>query len=370
MKILFLGDYSNLHACLANELKLRGHEVKVVSHRDTYMKTYSDIFLKREPGIIGGFSYLFKIFSLLPKLKDFDVVQLVNPNFLSLRPGKIKYFFDYLRDRNRSMFLTLAGNDYFFVRDCMKGDLFRFSEFKVGNKPTEFLISDPDHAYGWISNLNRDLNTYIYNNIDGAMSVLPEYDMVARPILGDRLAFTNIPVELSSLPYSPLEINGPLRLFIGLRGGMEIQKGTARLLEISKDLEREMPGKVKVETARNLSLKDYLERMKNTHFVLDQLFSYSPATNALQAMALGRVAGSGAEPEYYSYIGNPQERPVFRLSPLITDLKERLRSLILNPAPLYRMSREGRKLVERHNDVAVVADRFLNHWNSILASKG
>ena len=114
--------------------------------------------------------------------------------------------------------------------------------------------------------------------------------------------------------------------------------------------------------------------MRESHIVLDQLYSYSPATNALQAMALGRVVGSGAEPEYYRYIGLDSEvgegsgnnqaiaRPIFHLSPLIPDLKERLASLATDIPRMQRMSREGRELVERHNDVKIVADRFLEAW--------
>lgn len=367
MRILFIGDYSNLHACLAKELKKRGHDVAVMSDRCTYMDTHSDIFLERKPGFIGSVKYLYNLFSLLPSLKDYDVVQLINPNFFSLRPGKIKYFFERLKAQNRSMFLTLAGNDYFFVKACWEGELFRFSEFKIGGTPTPFHNSNPGHTFGWMSNANRAWNTYLYDHLDGAMSVLPEYDMAARPILGDRLAFTNLPIELSSLPFSPISPDGsPLKLFIGMRGGMEIQKGTADMLSIAKELEREMPERIKVEVARNLSLKDYLGRMKDSHIVLDQLYSYSPATNALQAMALGRIAGSGAEPEYYRYLGEPEERPVFHLSPLIPDLRGRLRDLALNPSSLPLLSRQGRELVERHNDVRVVADRFLAHWSSIL----
>lgn len=364
MRILFIGDYSNLHACLAAELRKLGHEVTVVSDRCGYMDTASDIFLERKPGLSGAFGYIYNLFNLLPKFKGYDAVQLINANFLSLKPGKIKYFFDKICGENGKMFLTLAGDDYYFVNACMGGEMFRFSEFKVGNEFTEFHNTMPQRGLGWISDANRRWSEYLYEKINGAMAVLPEYDMAARHVLGKRLAFTNLPIDLSTLPYSQLEIDGTLRLFIGMRGGMEIQKGTARLYEITKDLQKELPGKVEVEKVRNLSLKDYIERMKHCHIVLDQLYSYSPATNALQAMALGKVAGSGAQPEYYSYIGNPDSHPIFSLSPLDTDIRERLRQLALDPAPLLEMSREGRKLVERHNDVRVVADRFLKHWQN------
>lgn len=365
MKILFIGDYSNLHATLAKELRVKGHEVTLISDRGGYMDTHSDIFLDRKSGLKGSIGYLFQLFNLLPDLKGYDVVQLVNSNFLKLRPGKIKYFFDRIRQQNGSMFLSLAGNDYYFVKACHDAKIFRFSEFKIGDNPTEFLETVPQRMYGWISEANKRWSEYLYEKINGAMSVLPEYDMAARPVLGDRLVFTNLPIDLSSLPYSPLKYDGVLKLFIGMRGGMEIQKGTKYLLTISKELEREMPGKIEVECVRNLPLKDYLEKMKQSHIVLDQFYSYSPGMNALQAMALGKVAGTGAQKEYYEYLDNPEERPIFSLSPLERDTKERLGELAVDPSPLYEMSRQGRKLVEEHNEVSKVTDKFIRHWERL-----
>lgn len=366
MKILFIGDYSNLHACLAAELRKRGHHVTVVSDRCGYMDTHSDIFLEREPGLAGGFKYLVRLFSLLHSFKGYDVVQLINSNFLNLKPEKIKYFFDKIKGENGGIFLTLAGDDYYFVKACADAEMFRFSEFKTGNALNEYCKERPDHMPGWISDRNRRWSEYLYREIDGAMSILPEYDMAARDVLSERLAFTNLPIDLSTLPYSPLQINKEVRIFIGMRGGMETQKGTGILLDIAKDIQKEMPDKVAVERVSNVSLKEYLNRMKNSHIVLDQLYSYSPATNALQAMALGKVAGSGAQPEYYEYIGNPSEHPVFELSPLDKDIKDRLRSLVIDPSPLFDMSRQGRDLVEKHNDVRIVADRFIDHWEKCL----
>lgn len=370
MKILFLGDYSNLHACLARELRKRGHDITVVSDGGRYMDTDRDILLDRKPGFLGSVRYLYDIFSILPSLKGYDVVQFINPHFLNLVPGRIKYFFDILKKENRSVFLTLAGNDYYFADACLNSDMFRFSEFKVGDEYTEF-EKQTMHGRRWTDTRLRRYAEYFYENIDGGMAILPEYDMAARPILGDRLAFTNIPLQLESLPYSELNIgDGPVKIFIGMRGGMEVRKGTALLLEISRELERELPGKCVVENVRNLPLKEYLRRMAGSHIVLDQLYSYSPGTNGFQAMALGRVAGTGAQPEFYEYIGEPELRPVICLStPDAEEIKETLRRLILNPEPLAGMGREGRRIVEKHNDVRIVATRFENHWNKILARK-
>lgn len=364
MKILFIGDYSNLHTCLATELKRLGHHVDIMSDRCGFMQSHSDIFIERKPGLAGSFAYLFQLFNLLPRLKGYDVVQLINTNFLSLRPGKLKYFFDKIKGENGKVFLTLAGNDYTFVKACNDARIFKFSEFKVGDRLTDFSIETPERLNGWISDVNRRWSEYILENIDGAMSVLPEYDMAARPLLGKKLKFTNLPVDLSQLPYSDPDMEGPLKIFVGMKRGMETQKGTSVLLDIARQLEREMPGKVTATKVQDVPLAEYLRLMQDSHIVLDQLYSYSPGTNALQAMALGKIAGSGAQPEYYEYIGNPESRPIFSLSPLDTDIKERLRAFSLDRSDLPRIAREGRRLVETHHDVKIVAQRFLTHWNS------
>lgn len=369
MRILFLGDYSNLHACVARELRRRGHEVTVVSDGGRYMDTQRDILLDRKPGKLGAVKYLYDIFSILPSLRDYDVVQLINPHFLSLRPGKIKYFFDIIRKSNKSVFLTLAGDDYYFVKSCLEGKIFKFSEFEVGGVPTEFELKS-GRAKAWTGPGMKEFCDYIYTNIDGAMSVLPEYDMAARPLLGDKLMFTNIPVDLSTLPYTTLPTNDKTNLFIGMRSGMEIQKGTARLLDICMQLEKEMPDRCEVTAVRNLPLKEYLKKMQESHIVLDQLYSYSPGTNGFQAMALGRVAATGAQPEFYEYLDEPDRNAIIPLSPLVGDeqWKERLRSLIVDPSALPAMAAEGRRLVEAHNDVRLVADRFLTHWTKSISN--
>lgn len=370
MKILFLGDFSNVHATLAAELQKRGHNVTLISDGGTYMHTHADIMLYRRQGIASTAAYLLKLGSLLPKMTGYDVVQIINPKFTYLRIERLKLLFNFLKAHNRSIFLTLAGDDYFFIKACMDAKIFRFSEYMIGNQPTELERTLHPGAESTTADL-RDYHKYIYENLDGGMSLLPEYDMAARPILGDRLSFTNIPLDVSALPYIPMDITGKIKIFIGLKGGKEIRKGTADLLEISRDIERNMPDKCEVIAVRNISLSEYLERMKGCHIVLDQLYSYSPGVNGLQAMALGKVSGTGAQPEYYQYLGNPTVKPIFTLSPLESqeNLKKKIVSLISEPHQMLKTSEEGRKYVEKHNSVGIITSRFESHWNKILSAK-
>lgn len=368
MRILMLGDYSNLHSCLARELRSSGHDVTLVSDRGGHMNTDADMTLRRKPGLTGSIGYLYRIMSALPSWTGYDVVQLVNPQFFHLKPRRLMMVFDILRKNNRSVFLTLCGNDHFFVEDCVATDLFRFSEFRIGQQPTELVTTSPLREQGWLIPAHKTYTRHLYDNIDGAMSVLPEYDMSARRHLDpSKLTFTNLPVELSDMEYTPLPMSGPVRILIGMRGNMEIQKGTAKMLGICRQIEAELPGECEVRVVKDLSLADYLKELRESHLVIDQLYSYSPATNALQTMALGRITASGAQPEYYDYIGEDLH-PIFCLSPLEDDLtiKERLKALIQDRGRMQQMSAEGRTLVERHNDVKAIAPLFEAHWQKMM----
>lgn len=331
------------------------------------MKLRPDIYLKREPGVLGGIKYLYNIFELLPRLKEYDVVQLINTNFLNLKPQKIKYFFDRLKEANGSVFLTLAGNDYYFCKACIDAKIFRFSEFKVGDEFTPAHLKNPGHLYGWISRVNKIWAEYLLENITGAMAVLPEYEMPVKEILGDKVVMTNLPIDFSELPQNPVHFaDDKVNLMVGMRSGYEDMKGARKLLSIAQGIEEEMPDKVSLKVAHDLPFKDFLSLVANSDIVLDQLYAYSPAMTALYGMSLGKVVGTGAQPEYYEAIGNPEVRPIFSLTPFDKDIKERLVNLINNRDEIVRMGQQSREIALKNNDAALVASKFLSHWNSML----
>ena len=367
MRILFIGDYSNLHTTLAREMKNLGHEAVVISDGCGHMNLTTDHFLKREKGLLGGFKYLYDLFNLLPKIKDYDVVQLINTNFLSLKPQKIKYFFDRIKEQNKSIFLTLAGNDYYFCKACYDAKIFRYSEFKVGNNFTPAHLKDPEHLYGWLSKPNKEWAEYLFHHITGAMAVLPEYIMPIKNLLKNKVTFTNLPVDFSELPINPIHFkDNKVNILVGMRRGYEDMKGVKVLWNIAKDLEKKMPDKINLLKAQDLPLSEFLELMAKSDIVLDQLYSYSPAMTALYAMGLGKVVGTGAQPEYYEAIGNPQEKPLFSLSPLDSDIEKRLSKLIENRDQILIQGEQSKQIALKNNDSKLVAQRFINHWNECI----
>ena len=84
---------------------------------------------------------------------------------------------------------------------------------------------------------------------------------------------------------------------------------------------------------------------------------------------MGRVVISGGEEEYYKFIGEEVLRPIINADPRTENLAEWLEPLLLDRADLQRRSLQGRKLVEKHNDIRVVADRLLEAWQHLKEQK-
>ena len=78
MKILLVGEYSNVHATLAEGLRGWGHQVTVVSNGDFWKNYPRDIDVARPEGRLGGLRLLTRLYRLLPQMKGYDVVQLLN----------------------------------------------------------------------------------------------------------------------------------------------------------------------------------------------------------------------------------------------------------------------------------------------------
>ena len=81
MKILLIGEYSNVHNTLAHGLRELGHTVTVISNGDFWKNYPRDIDVSRRPGKLGGVLLLAKIYALLPRMRGYDIVQFTNPVF-------------------------------------------------------------------------------------------------------------------------------------------------------------------------------------------------------------------------------------------------------------------------------------------------
>ncbi len=371
MKVLFVGDASNMHNCLAREIRRQGHTAVVASNGSTWMDTEREIDLQRKKGAWGTAEYLFKLVKALPKMRGFDIVEISNPIFLSLKPWRIRPFFDYLKRNNKKIILSALGTDYVYYTACFDGHTYRYSDYMVGNEPSPFVNSSEYIAQeqdNWKQPFMKEHSDYIISNINGAIACLWEYYVAYEPILGNKLTYGGIPIDTSVIkPHYIEEEPRIVRFFMGIQRDRNVIKGTDRLLAALKRVHEKYPDKCEIEVVESIPYVEYVERMNNSHVILDQLYSYTPATNALLAMAQGMVAVSGAEPEYYDLIGETENHPIVNVTPMQEkDVEQKLEWLVNNKHLLPQLSHASRRFVEKHNAAPIVAQRYLDFWNKTL----
>lgn len=372
MKILLLGDASNYHATLAVALKAKGHDVTLASDRGKWLLTPCDIDLSRKAGrLSGALLYGRLLTSLAPRLKGYDVVQFVSPGFVSLKPARLEKLLRKLRSDNGSLYLTVLGYDTSVVSNLAGPDpAVSYSEWKIDGKLQPWRFTDEAAYDMWTAPELRRYNEIFYNTIDGALTALYEYHVIMQaehPELP--LAYAGIPIDTSSLPTPRLRpgLGEKIRMLYTCRRGRELEKGGNELYDMLKRIATEFPDRTELIAPENMPFDRFVQALASADIVSDQMYSYTPGTTALMAMAMGAVPLSGGESEYYRFIGEPYDavRPIFNPDP--RDLEgtyNRLRSLVMHPDELRHMSAAAPGFVARHNEASVVADRFITFWEN------
>ena len=372
MRILFVGDASNFHNTLAHALRDMGHEAVVVSAGSTWMNTERDISLLRQPGKLGAVRYVLDLLKLLPRFRGFDVVQLVNPIFLHLRPEKVRVVFDYLKRHNRHIFLSALGTDYEYVQRCYDGRTFRYSDYFIGDQPSPYMLSpESEDENAWLEPFMKRHSDHIIPRLDGIVACLYEYYVTYLPVAPEKLTYAGIPIDTASLkPHFIENVPDKVRFFIGIQRDRNYIKGTERLLDAAKRVCERHPNLCELKVAESVPYKQYVAMMQSSHVILDQLYSYTPATNALLAMAQGMVAVSGAEPEYYDLIGERENRPIINVLPYNDDdIADTIEQIVLHRDRLPELSRRSREFVVKHNESHLIAQRHIDFWNKIITEK-
>lgn len=375
MKILFIGDASNYHKTLADAMRKLGHDAIVASNGSRWMQTQRNIDISRRlPSKIGGLALWLNLNTFLSdSLKGYDVVHISNPVFLDLKPNKVKHIFNKLKQNNKSVFLTALGTDTPYVKMCIDpNSKLSYNEWQIYGKPSPLQLKQPETIHAWLNNPLKDHCQFIYDNIDGAVSVLYEYDLACRTILPEhKIAYAGIPIDTQSLiPAISFDtVPSKVKLFLGMHNYRKEEKGTDRILAAAKRVSEQYPDKCELKIVENIPYSEYIEIMRHSHVLLDQLYSYTPATNALIGMSYGLTTVSGAEPEYYDFIGEFENRPIVNAIPDDEQLRKTIEQIVLHPELIPIRAKQGRDFVVKHNDSIAVAQRFVNFWNNRINAR-
>lgn len=358
MKILLIGEYSNVHATLADGLRQLGHEVVVASNGDFWKDYPRDISLVRKAGKIGGICLWLKIMALLPRMRGFDVVQIINPMFVELKAERIFFIYRYLRKHNKKVFLGGYGMDWYWVDGCLNKRLFRYSDFNIG----ETIRTNADamkERKDWIGTKKEMLNKYIANDCDGIITGLYEYWACYTAAFPEKSVFIPFPIAISnSAQTSFTQTDTPIHLFIGISKGRSEYKGTDIMLRAAKAIAHKHPDKVVLTIAEGVPFAQYQKMMNGCDIILDQLYSYTPAMNALLAMSKGIVCVGGGEPENYDILSEAVLRPIINVLPNYESVFIALEDIVLHPECLPELKRQSMEYVVKHHDHLKVARMY------------
>ncbi len=366
MRILLIGEYSNVHATLAEGLRKLGHQVTVLSNGDFWKNYPRDIDLVRKPGKLGGILYMTKLYAILPKLKGYDIVQLINPMFLELKAERIAPVYKYLRANNKRIILGAFGMDYYWVNECITRKPLRYSDFNIGETIREDAIARRDRE-DWLDTPKGELNKFIAKDCDGIVTGLYEYQACYQPVFPEKTLFIPFPIQCKD-NYN-VESKGKLKLFIGISKNRSVYKGTDIMLKAAQAVAEKYPEEVELKVAEGVPFEEYTKMMNGSDAILDQLYSYTPSMNPLEAMSRGIICIGGGEPENYEILNEEELRPIINVQPNYESVFEELEQLVLHRNRIPELKRQSIEYVRRHHEYIKVARQYEEFYRNVLEKK-
>ncbi len=357
MKILLIGEYSNVHWTLAAGLRTLGPRVTVLSNGDFWKNYPRDISLVRHEGRLGGMLYTARLYSILPRLRGYDVVQVINPMFLELKAERIFAVYDYLRRHNGRMVLGGFGMDWYWVNTCCTKMPLRYSDFNIGKTLRDNADALKERK-DWLGTAKERLNKHIANDCDGIITGLYEYQVCYAGAFPEKTTFIPFPIKPENRPLPERPATGRIKVFIGINRTRSAYKGTDIMLRAAQRVARRYPDRMELVMAESVPLATYRHMMDTSDLILDQLYSYTPAMNALLAMAKGIVCVGGGEPESYDILHETELRPIINVRPDEESVAQALEGIVLNPARLPLLKRQSMEYVRRRHDYNKVARRY------------
>lgn len=377
MNILLIGEYSRLHNSLKEGLIKLGHNVILVGTEDGFkqfpvdynygasifsrpkLKLFS-ILINRLTGLnLQQIESAIRFYRLLPKLKEFDTVQLINENSIKTNATLEIWLLKKIIKNNKKMFLLSCGIDHLSVKYAY-------------DKKFKYSILTPYHEnpnlkeyYKFIFlKLQRPaikLHDFIFKHVNGVLASDIDYHL---PLLNHPkyLGLVPNPINYNKIEFIPLSMTNKIIIFHGVNSQNYIKKGNVFFDEAIEIIKNKFPDKVKVIRTEDIPYNDYIKVYDACHILLDQVYAYDQGYNALEAMAKGKVVFTGAEQEWLDYYNIEADTVAINALPDANKISAKLEWLILNPENILKISRNARAFIEKEHDYITIAQKYLEVW--------
>lgn len=363
MKILLIGEYSGLHHNLALGLRQLGHEVTVASDGDGWKDYPRDInFLWNEK--VRKLDIVKKLLIALPKMRGFDIVQLINPIFVDLKAENNLRLFRYLKKHNKTVFLGANGDDYYYIKYALSG---QFSTSIFNHQALREEDSIQDHINNKCSSEYRQLNEEIATQVNGITACCSEYFLSYKDHFPGKLKFIPLPIRCDEFDFiNTVDTSYSLKFFLGIQESRKRIKGMDIIYEALLLLKEKYPNKIELKIAQNVPFEQYKSMMDSSHILCDQLYSYGCGMNGAMAMAKGLIVAGGGEEAMYEIFGEANNQSIINLPETKEEVVIKLESVLENISRLSDLAQKSREFALKHHDHVKVAKQYLGFWNSKL----
>ncbi len=379
MKILLIGEYSRLHNSLKEGLIANNHEVVLISDGDDFKNYPSDISIKPKfyKTYIGSIVnklfkfitrkefYQLEIFFIfwknLSKMKDFDVVQLINECSIKTFPKLELYLLKKIFKQNKKVFLLCCGQDYKVVNFYLsKTEPYSIMSPYFENK--EETKHQYSYFFNYITNNHKAIHEFIYKNMKGVIA--SDWDYV-EPVKNEEkyLGLLPNPINFTKFVFQKPIIDNQIFIFLGINTLNSYPKGIIyfeKALVIIQDKYRES---VRIIITKDLPYEVYIQNFNSAHIILDQAFAKDQGMNALEAMAKGKVVFTGANQDFLDYYNLNEDDVCIHAKPDVNYLVEKLSWLIENPNEIIEIGNRARRFIEKEHDYINNSLRYLDLWS-------
>lgn len=377
MKIALIGEYSRLHNSLKEGLQELGHEVLLVGMGDDFKKFPTDLNYDAKTTRKAIFNIPNKIcirlfgwdlsipergirfWRILPKLKDYDVVQLINETPVQTFAWLEKIILKKLIRQNKKTFLLSCGADHVSIAFMVEGG------FRYGLLDPYFedrtLAPYYAHSLKYLKKPYQEISDFLYENVNGVIA--SDFDYVL-PLQGNPkfLGLIPNPINTDKLEVVPLKTDGKIVIFLGINRNARYKKGIPYFEKALEKIKQLYPEKVDVVIVENLPYAEYINAYNRSHILLDQIYSYDQGYNALEAMAKGKVVFTGAEKEFREYYQLEEDEVVINALPDVEYLVEKISFLIKNPHQILEISENAKNFIRKKHSNVMISQKYVKIW--------
>lgn len=379
MKILLVGEYSRLHNSLKEGLVALGHQVVLVGSGDNFKNYAVDYSIRTSwttrywlprklKNAIFRFTGLdlemteraFRFYCLLPKLKGFDHIQLINSDALETHPFCSRWLYQKLFSQNPDSHpsLLICGDET-PVNDYLLQDKLKYSVLTPYLKDPS-LHPEFEYSIKYTTPKYRKLFNWVFQNCKTLIVSDLDYK-IPMEAMGYTVAFIPNPINSDAIPLCTGFPSDKIIIFLGINRLSYTKKGISYFEDALAIIREKYASQVEIIITENVPYDMYIDSYNKAHILLDQIYGFDQGYNALEAMAKGKVVFTGAETEFTEHY-NLKERVAVNAVPDVEALVSELSFLIENPDEIKAIGIRARHFIETEHHYTKIASQYITTW--------